>query len=303
MSAARLSGRGLLAGAGAFVIWGVFPLYLHGLHAVPPLQVIAHRIGWSCLFLLLWMLLRGQFRELTATVATPALLARLTLSAFFITCNWLVFVWSIANGHVIDSSLGYFINPLMNVVLGVVVLRERLRWVQWVAVALAAAGVLYLGVLAGRPPWIALALAVSFSLYGLVRKVISVAALPGLATETLLLMPLAVGYLLWCESSGSGAFTRDGMTVALLLMGSGLVTAVPLFLFAYSARLLPYSTVGLLQYIGPSLQLACGVYFFNESFPPSRAFGFALIWLALILYAAEGLWRARLATARAPAPA
>jgi chloramphenicol-sensitive protein RarD len=303
MSGARLSGRGLTAGAAAFVIWGFFPLYLHGLRAVPSLQVIAHRIGWSCLFLVLLMLLRGQLRELTATIRAPQLVSRLALSALLITCNWLVYVWSVAHGHVIDSSLGYFINPLMNVVLGVFVLRERLRALQWLAIALAAAGVLYLGVLAGRPPWIALALAVSFSLYGLVRKVVPVAALPGLTTETLILLPLAVAYLAWCESAGSGAFTRDGTAIALLLIGSGLFTAVPLFLFAYSARLLPYSTVGVLQYIGPSLQLACGVFFFNESFPPSRAFGFALIWLALILYAAEGIWRSRTATVRAAAPA
>jgi chloramphenicol-sensitive protein RarD len=303
MSSARLSGRGLTAGAVAFVIWGFFPLYLHALKQVPPLQVIAHRIGWSCLFLLVWMLLRGEIGRLAATLSRPALWSRLLLSACLITVNWLVYVWSVANGHVIDSSLGYFINPLVNVVLGVVVLRERLRPLQWLAVALAACGVLYLGVLAGRPPWIALTLALSFSLYGLVRKMIAVEAMPGLATETLILMPVAVAYLLWCESAGNGAFGHDGVAIGLLLAGCGLVTAVPLFLFAYSARLLPYSTVGLLQYIGPSLQLACGVFFFNESFPPSRALGFALIWAALILYAGEGMWRARAAAVRAAAPA
>jgi chloramphenicol-sensitive protein RarD len=303
MSAARLSSRGLLAGLTAFVIWGIFPLYLHLLRQVSPLQVIAHRIGWSFVFLFAWMLLRGELRRLTVTLAQPALLSRLVLSAGLITCNWLVYVWSVANGHVIDASLGYFINPLLNVVLGVVVLRERLRLVQWVAVGLAAAGVLYLGLLAGRPPWIALTLALTFSLYGLVRKVMRVEALPGLAVETLLLVPLAVGYLLWCESHGTGALTRDGPVIVLLLIGCGLVTAVPLFLFSYSARLLPYSTVGLLQYIGPSLQLLCGVFFFNESFPMSRALGFALIWLALILYAGDGVWRSRAAALRTAAPA
>jgi chloramphenicol-sensitive protein RarD len=303
MSPVRLSPRGLLAAITAFTIWGLFPLYLHGLHQVPPLQVIAHRVGWSFVFLFVWMALRGELRRLSATLAQPPLLVRLTLSAFLITCNWLVYVWSVANGHVIDASLGYFINPLLNVVLGVFVLRERLRSLQWVAVALAAVGVVYLGLLAGRPPWIALALALSFSLYGLVRKVIHVEALPGLATETLLLVPIAVGYLWWCQGHGTGAFTQDGAPIALLLIGSGLVTALPLFLFAYSARLLPYSTVGLLQYIGPSLQLACGVFFFNESFPLSRAAGFALIWLALILYAAESLWWSRTAALRAAAPA
>jgi chloramphenicol-sensitive protein RarD len=265
--------------------------------------VIAHRIGWSCVFLIVWMLLRGELGRLAGTLRNPALVARLSLSALFITCNWLVYVWSIANGHVIDSSLGYFVNPLLNVVLGVLVLHERLRALQWVAVGLAALGVLYLTLLAGRPPWIALALAYSFGFNGLVRKVISVDALPGLATETLILLPLAVGYLAWCEANGSGAFTRDGTPITLLLIGSGLVTAVPLFLFAYCARALPYSTVGLLQYIGPSLQLGCGIVFFNESFPARRALGFAFIWLALILYALEGLWYTRTAALRSAAPA
>jgi chloramphenicol-sensitive protein RarD len=301
MSGARLSPRGLLAAIAAFTIWGLFPLYLRGLHQVPPLQVIAHRVGWSFVFLFAWMLLRGELRRLSATLAQPALLARLALSASLITCNWLVYVWSVANGHVIDASLGYFINPLLNVVLGVLVLRERLRPLQWVAVGLAAAGVVYLGLLAGRPPWISLSLAFSFSLYGLVRKVISVEALPGLATETLLLVPLAVGYLAWCGWHGTGALTTDGAPIVLLLIGSGLVTALPLFLFAYSARLLPYSTVGLLQYIGPSLQLACGVFFFNENFAASRAAGFALIWSALVLYTAESVWWSR-ATALRAAP-
>jgi chloramphenicol-sensitive protein RarD len=302
MRSAPLSPRGLAAGITAFFIWGLFPLYLHELHAVPAVQVIAHRIGWSCLFLLGWMTYRGELGRLTATLANRKLVARLALSATLISCNWLVYVWSVANGHVIDSSLGYFINPLVNVLLGVLVLKERLRPVQWSAIALAALGVLYLGLLAGRPPWIALTLACSFSLYGLVRKVISVEALPGLATETLPLAPLSVAYLLFCEYTGSGSFGHEGPAVAGLLIGSGLVTAVPLFLFAYSARLLPYSTVGVLQYIGPSLQLLCGVLFFEESFPLKRALGFALIWVALIVYAVEGLWRARGAALRATAP-
>ena len=188
---------------------------------------------------------------------------------------------------------GYYINPLMNVVLGVFVLKERLNRAQWIAVALAAIAVLYLAALAGRPPWIALTLAVSFSLYGLLRKVISVDALPGLATETLLLLPLALAYLAWCQASGSGALTNSGPGIAALLIGSGLVTAIPLFLFAYGARALPYSTLGVLQYIAPSLQLVCGVYLFHESFGARRAAGFALIWLALLIYAADGLWRSR----------
>jgi len=289
----RLSSRGLAATTAAFTIWGLFPIYLYGLRAVPALQVIAHRVTWSCLFLLAWMGLRGELGRLTAALERPALIGRLTLTACLISCNWLVYVWSVTHNHVVDSSLGYYINPLMNVVLGVFVLRERLNRAQWLAVALAAIAVAYLTVLAGRAPWIALALAITFSLYGLLRKVTSVDALPGLATETLLLMPLAAAYLGWCELTGSGALTRAPVTVAALLIGSGLATAIPLFLFAYGARTLPYSTVGLLQYIGPSLQLLCGVLLFHESFGAARAAGFVLIWSALLICVADGLARAR----------
>jgi chloramphenicol-sensitive protein RarD len=296
MTAERLSPRGLAAASTAFTIWGLFPIYLHALRAVPAIQVIAHRITWSCLFLLAWMLLRGQLGRLSVAFSRPALLARLLLTALLISSNWLVYVWSVTHGHIVDSSLGYYINPLVNIVLGVLVLRERLNAAQWLAVALAAAAVTYLTMLAGRPPWIALTLAISFSLYGLVRKVISIDALPGLATETLLLLPLAATYLVWCEVLGSGALLHATPGVAALLIGSGLVTAVPLFLFAYGARALPYSTVGVLQYIGPSLQLMCGVLLFHESFGPARALGFALIWVALLIYAADGIWRARSTT-------
>jgi chloramphenicol-sensitive protein RarD len=290
---ARLSPRGLAAATAAFVIWGLFPVYLHPLHDVAAIQVIAHRVAWSCLFILLWLVARGELGLLSSTLTKPALLARLTVTALLISCNWLVYVWSVTHEHIVDTSLGYYINPLMNVVLGVFVLKERLNRAQWVAVALAAAAVLYLAVLGGRPPWIALTLAVSFSLYGLLRKVISVDALPGLATETLLLLPFALAYLAWCQANGSGALSTSGAAIAALLIGSGLVTAIPLFLFAYGARALPYSTVGVLQYIAPSLQLVCGVYLFHESFGTTRAAGFAVIWLALLIYAADGVWRSR----------
>jgi chloramphenicol-sensitive protein RarD len=302
MAAARLSPRGLAATTAAFTIWGLFPLYLHPLSAVPATQVIAHRIVWSCAFILGWMLARGQLGRLSFALTRPALVMRLMVTALLISSNWLVYVWSVTHNHVVDSSLGYYINPLVNIVLGVFVLGERLNRAQWVAVALAALAVGYLTVLAGRPPWIALALAMTFSLYGLLRKIMSVDALPGLATETLLLLPIAAGYLGWCELTGSGALTRSGGAIAALLVASGLVTAVPLFLFAYGARALPYSTVGVLQYIGPSLQLLCGVLLFGEHFAAPLAAGFALIWVALLIYAADGVWRARSA-ARAAARA
>jgi chloramphenicol-sensitive protein RarD len=293
MSAAARARRGLLAGAGAFMVWGLFPLYLYPLQVVPPLQIIAHRIAWSCLFILVVMSARAELHALAAVFRSPPLLRRLLLTALLISTNWLVYVWGVAHGHVIETSLGYYINPLVNVVLGVLVLRERLNARQWLAVSLAALAVAYLTYEAGRLPWIALILGVSFPLYGLLRKLVAVEALPGLAIETVLLLPLALIYLLWCEMHGTGAFLHAGLWPATLLVGSGIVTAVPLFLFAYAARLLPYSTVGILQYIGPSGQLLCGVLVFHERFDGARAFGFVLIWLALAIYALDGLWRAR----------
>jgi chloramphenicol-sensitive protein RarD len=295
MRSGRLAERGLAAAATAFALWGLFPVYLHALRGVPALQIIAHRVLWSCVFLFAWMLARGELWRLAAPLTRSPLLARLLLSALLISGNWLVFVWSVTHDHIVDSSLGYYINPLVNVVLGVVVLRERLNRLQWTAVALAAIAVTYLAVHGGHPPWIAFTLAVTFSLYGLVRKMISVEALPGLTTETLLLMPLAAAYLIWCALHGTGAFTTAGADIAALLIGSGLVTAVPLLLFAYGARALPYSTVGILQYIAPTLQLACGVLLYHESFGPALVGGFTLIWVALLLYAADGVWRSRAA--------
>jgi chloramphenicol-sensitive protein RarD len=215
------------------------------------------------------------------------------VTATLITINWIVYVWAVMNGHVVESSLGYFINPLVNVLMGVALLSERLTRAQWTAVALAATGVAYLTIVAGRPPWIALALAFSFGTYGLIRKVVKVESLPGLATETLVLLPFAVAYLFWCESAGTGALGHAGPAIHALLMGSGPLTAIALFLFAYGARLLRYSTVGVLQYIAPTLQFACGVFAFHERFDRTQAIGFALIWAALLIYAGEGLWLSR----------
>jgi len=285
--------KGFTAAAAAFAIWGLFPLYFHPLRQISPFQVIAHRVVWSCVFVLVWTAMRGELSVVRTTLANRSVVWRLALTAALITNNWSVYVWAVMNGHVVESSLGYFINPLVNVLLGVVLLSERLTRGQWTAVALAATGVAYLTIVAGTPPWIALTLAFSFGIYGLIRKVVKVESLPGLATETLLLLPFAVGYLLWCESAGSGALGHAGPEVAGLLIGSGPLTAIALFLFAYGARLLPYSTVGILQYIAPTLQLACGVFAFHERFERTRAIGFALIWSALLIYAGEGWWLAR----------
>ncbi|MBX5462470.1 MAG: EamA family transporter RarD [Steroidobacteraceae bacterium] len=285
--------RGFGATVGAFAIWGLFPLYLYGLTSVPALEITAHRVVWSCVFVLAWMAVRGDLGKLSAAIARPGVLTRLAASAILVSVNWLAFVWAINENRVVDVSLGYYINPLLNVVLGILVLSERLNRTQWIAVALAALGVAYLTVETGQLPWIALTLATSFGLYGLIRKTASVEALPGLAIEMILLVPFAVGFLIWCEMKGTAALGHSGLVVDVLLVASGIVTAVPLFLFSYGARLIPYSTVGVLQYLAPSMQLACAVLVFGEPFQRGRAVGFALIWAALIVYACDGLLRAR----------
>ncbi len=286
---------GLAAAISAFVMWGIFPLYLKLLEAVSALQIMTHRVVWCCVLVLGWLAWRQELGAVRAALADPASRLRLAASGVLISVNWLVYVWAINNEHVVESSLGYFINPLVSVLLGVVLLSERLNRARWTAVGLAGVGVLYLAIVTGRPPWIALVLAMSFGLYGFIRKVVTVESVPALATETLLLTPLAAGYLLWLEFQGTGAFGNLGVGVDLLLLGSGLATAVPLALFAYGARRIPLSTVGLTQYVAPSMQLLLGVFVFGEPFPRARAIGFALIWLALAIYAVDGLRRNRAA--------
>lgn len=281
----EMDSRGLLALVGAFAIWGLIALYLRPLHAVPALQIMAHRLLWCCLLVLGFLRVRGEFGAVRRALLEPATCSKLVATALLISLNWWVFVWAIGNGRVVESSLGYFINPLVNILLGVVILRERLTRMQWCAVALAAAGVTYLSWLASAPPWIALVLAFSFSTYGLLRKTMAVDAMAGLGAETLLLAPFAACYLLATEMTGNGALRHGDPLIAALLLGSGLVTAIPLWLFSYGARRVRYSTVGVVQYIGPSLQLLLGLAVFHEPFTLHRLFGFALIWTALIVYA------------------
>jgi chloramphenicol-sensitive protein RarD len=281
--------KGLLPTTAAFAMWGVFPLYFHRLNQVPATEVVAHRVVWSCLFVLVWLAMRGELALLRNTLADRKVVSRLVVSAVLVTFNWLLYVWGIMNHHVLETSLGYFIGPLVNVLIGVLVLSERLTPAQWSAVALAGSGVAYLTVISGGLPWIALTLAVSFAVYGLIRKLVNVESLPGLATETLILAPVAASYLLWCESTGGGALGHASPAINALLIGSGPITAITLFLYAYGTRLLPYSTVGLLQFIAPTLQFVCGVFVLHEPFERTQAIGFTVIWAALLIYAAEGL--------------
>lgn len=283
---------GFWAAVGAFLIWGVFPIYWKQIAQVPALQIMAHRLVWCFVLVAGYLALRRGLRWWRPLAAQPRLMALLATSAVLIALNWWLYIWAVNAGHIVDTSLGYFINPLVNVLLGVAVLKERLNPWQWLAVLVATAGVVDLTLQTGSLPWIALALALSFGLYGLIRKVAVVESIPALGLESSFLLIPAVLYLLWAEHAGVAGFGLD-LKTDLLLLSSGLLTAVPLVLFAYGAQRIPYSLVGVLQYIAPTLQLACGVLLYGEPFTRAQALGFGCIWLALAIYAADGLLRMR----------
>lgn len=289
---------GIAYAALAYIAWGLFPLYFRQVAHVPALEVVVHRTVWSLAFVLVVLAVRRQWGWMRALWGQPRVLGAFAASALLLSGNWLTYVWAVQNQHVVDASLGYFILPLVNVALGFVFLHERPRPGQWLAVALAAGGVLWLAVQAGRVPWIALALALSFGFYGLMRKVATLGALEGLTLETMMLAPVALAALGVWSAQGQGALVQgDAPTVAWLLV-AGPLTAVPLLLFAAGARRIPLATMGILQYISPSLQFALGIWLFHEPFQPARLLGFVLIWAALLVYSVEG-WRARLGSAAA----
>jgi len=282
---------GIIYAALAFLCWGLFPIYFHALGEVPPLQILAHRMLWSLGFLLIVLLLRRQWKWLSV-VRQPRVFFSFVLSALLLSANWLVYIWSVTNHHVIEASLGYFINPMVNIMLGYLVLKERLRTVQWVAIAIAALGVGWLTWQAGTVPWIALFLAFSFGSYGLLRKTAALGALEGLSFETIVLFPLAAAYVIWLTVEGQNVFINtDSDTTRVLLVMAGPLTAIPLLLFASGARKIPLSILGLLQYLSPTLQFLLGVWLFKEAFTADRLVGFVLIWGALLLFAGEGLLR------------
>jgi chloramphenicol-sensitive protein RarD len=293
---------GVAAGLAAYLLWGLFPLYFPLLEPAGGLEIVAHRVVWSLLFIgLLLTVLRGWSQVRRAVTDRRTLLV-LSGAAVLIVVNWLVFVYAVNSGHVVESSLGYFINPLVSVLLGVVVFRERLRRLQWLAVALAAVAVVVLTVDYGHPPWIALALAGSFGLYGLMKKLVRVEAAPGLFIETALVFLPALAVIVVLEAQGSAAFAHEGAGNAVLLALSGVATAVPLLLFAAAARRVPLSTVGLLQYVNPLIQLAIGVFVLGEPMPPARLVGFAIVWLALAVFTVDSLRQAHSARREAAAP-
>ena len=290
---------GAFSAALAFVWWGLFPLYFRIVTGIAPVEVLAHRIVWCLLFLAGVLTVRRQWAWLPQVLRRPKVLAAFTASALLIAANWITYIWAVNNDHVIDASLGYFITPMFNVLLGYTVLQERPRRVQWVALAIAALGVLWLALQTGKLPWIALVLGITFACYGLLRKVAALGPLEGLTLETLVLGPPALAALLIWSHAGTGVFPSHALGTNVWLIALGPITAVPLLLFAAGARSLSMTALGLLQYIGPTIQLAVGVWIFDEPFTPTRLIGFAFIWIALLIYTLDG-WRV---SRLVPAPA
>ncbi|MBV8659334.1 MAG: EamA family transporter RarD [Burkholderiales bacterium] len=281
---------GVLFAAAAYFIWGLLPLYLKMLKPVPALEILMHRMVWSLVFLIVVLWWRGHWSWLKPALRNPRVVGRFVASAFVLSLNWFIYIWAVNSGRVVDASLGYFINPLVNVMFGFFLLYERLRSGQWAAIGIAAVGVLWLTLQAGQLPWIALLLAASFGTYGLLRKTAPLGALEGLSIETLLLAPFAIGYLVWLVAHGESGFVAASPSGKTLLMAAGPITAIPLLLFAAGARRIPMSLLGLLQYIGPTLQMALGVFLWHEPFSTHKLVGFVLIWSALAIYTLEGFW-------------
>ena len=279
--------KGILNGLAAYALWGFFPIYWKFLHDVPALQVIGHRIVWSFVLLILVIVLTRQWNRFRVAALAPKTIAIYSIAAILLSINWLIYVWGVNAGFIVETSLGYFINPLISVLLGVIFLRERLRTLQWIPILLATAGVLYLTLTYGRLPWIALSLAFSFGIYGLVKKLAPLGSLYGLTLETALVFPIALLYLSFAGLTETGSFLHEGALTDLLLIGTGVVTSIPLLMFASAARQIPLTMIGVLQYIAPTLQFLIGVFLYHEPFDQSRLFGFGLVWLALIIFWTE----------------
>ena len=292
----RETRQGLIYTTGAFLLWGVVPIFWKMLQQVPALEILAHRVVWGFVFVAAWMTLRQRWPELREVFRRPRTTAALLASTVFIAINWGLFIYAVNTDRVLATSLGYYINPLVNVLLGLVVLRERLNPRQWVAIGLATLAVILLTVQAGELPWISLVLPVAFGLYSLLRKTVHADAVVGLTFETAALAPLAVVFLLRQESLGVGALGRQGITVEFLLIAAGGVTAVPLILFTLGVRRIPLSTAGLLQYIAPTCTFLLAVLLYGEPFSAAHAVSFGLIWTALVIYSLD--LRARLRASR-----
>jgi len=268
----------------AFLLWGFFPIYWKILRHVPSTQILAHRVIWSLVLLVLLLFIQGRWRDTRIFAPFYPNTLIFIITAFILGSNWLIYIWAINSGQIVESSLGYFINPLVNVFLGMALLRERIyRW-QKLSLILALMGVLFLIFRYGRIPWIALMLAFTFGTYGLLRKTSKAGSMVGLFFDTAILLPIVLAYLIILASHGSGAFLCIDHRTDMLLMGSGIVTAIPLLLFAHGARIIPYSAVGFFQYITPTSQLLIGVFLYGEPFTSTHALCFGLIWMAIAIY-------------------
>jgi chloramphenicol-sensitive protein RarD len=285
--------RGALTAAAAFLLWGVVPIYWKQLENVSASELTAHRIVWSILFLLGVVAWRKAFGELRRAFTERRVFSYNLLASGLLAINWTVYVWAVNNGHIIECSLGYFLTPLGNVILGSLFLHERLRRLQWVSIALAATGVAFLLLRAGHVPWIALTLAISWSLYGMLKKQSHLGPIPGLTAETLVLFPVAAVYLIWRMHTGEGALGHVSVWEHALILAMGMVTSVPLLMFAYGVQRIRLVTTGLLQYIAPSVQFLVGLHLYHEPFETARLQAFAFIWCGLVLYTADGFWEQR----------
>lgn len=304
-SPGALDPRGLVAGLSAYLLWGVLPLYFELLKPTGAVEVVAHRVLWSLIFCAVVLSATRTWRALGVVLRSGRTMLLVAAAAVLLAVNWLTFVFAALSGHVVDAALGYFINPLVTVLLAVLVLRERLRRTQWVALGFGVAAVVVITLGLGRLPWVALTLAGSFGLYGLLKNRVgrSVAAAPGLAAETLVLAPASAVYLVWLQGTGDATFGVSGTWHALALAGTGVATALPLLLFGEAARRLPLSVVGSLQYLAPVLQLLIGVLLLGETMPPARWWGFGLVWVALVLLTVDGVRAQRAQRLRATADA
>lgn len=280
--------RGIWLAIGAYSIWGFFPVYWKLLKHVPALQLLGHRIGWSFILLVMVLLVTQRWKDFRKAIGSPRIMRTYLVAAILIGVNWLTYVWAVNAGFIVETSLGYYINPLVSVLLGVMVLKEKIRKWQWVAIGLAALGVLYLTISYGSLPWIALTLAFSFGFYGLVKKTAPLNSIQGLTLETGILFVPSIAWLLYSDIAGEGAFLHTGWQSDMLMVGAGLATTIPLLMFASATKMIPLSMVGILQYIAPTIQFLIAVLVYHEPFSSARVIGFVIVWLALAIFGIEG---------------
>ncbi|MBI5032041.1 MAG: EamA family transporter RarD [Chloroflexi bacterium] len=280
--------KGIWYAFAAYSFWGLFPIYWKWLYQVSALEIISHRIIWSCVILMIVIVALRQWSAFRHAALNPRILKIYAVAGILLTINWLVYVWAVNAGYVVESSLGYYINPLVSVILGVAFLRERLRSWQWLALGIATIGVLYLTLAYGSLPWIALTLAVTFGTYGLVKKKAPLNSLYGLALETSIVFIPALAFLFFVEATSQGAFLHNGIVLDMVMMGAGIVTTIPLLLFASAAQRIPLSLIGILQYVSPTLQFLLGIFVYGEPFSPAQFIGFGMVWIALLIFGVEG---------------